>query len=170
MVSRLVGEDELSALLGLPVALIKSDRKTNRILPFIKFGGDVYYNPEACFAALMASNISESLKEDDKELSENITVSLAKELSTLKKMSPSARTNVVAPPRFERISEVGLPFNMSIDRVIYRQDLYRAMGVTSETLRRWLKEGKIPPADVQLSVRTVGWRLSTLHAAGIKLL
>ena len=57
-----------------------------------------------------------------------------------------------------------------VDRVIYRQDLYKAMGVTSETLRRWLKEGKMPNADVQLSVRTVGWRLSTLHKAGIRVI
>lgn len=56
------------------------------------------------------------------------------------------------------------------DRIIYRQDLYKLIGVTSETLRRWLKEGKIPAADIAISRRTVGWRLSTLHAAGIKLL
>lgn len=56
------------------------------------------------------------------------------------------------------------------DRIIYRQDLYKLIGVTSETLRRWLKEGKIPAADIAISRRTVGWRLLTLHAAGIKLL
>lgn len=56
------------------------------------------------------------------------------------------------------------------DRIIYRQDLYKLIGVTSETLRRWLKEGKMPAADIAISRRTVGWRLSTLHKAGIKLL
>jgi hypothetical protein len=56
------------------------------------------------------------------------------------------------------------------DRIIYRQDLYQLIGVTSETLRRWIIEGKIPTADVKISRRTVGWRLSSLHAAGIKLL
>lgn len=55
------------------------------------------------------------------------------------------------------------------DRVIYRQDLYKMMGKTSETLRKWIKEGKLPPPDIALSQRTIGWRLSTLHAAGIKL-
>ena len=56
---------------------------------------------------------------------------------------------------------------MDMDRVIYRQDLYKTLGVTSETLRRWMKNGKMPVPDVQLSRRTVGWRLSTLHEAGI---
>ena len=59
---------------------------------------------------------------------------------------------------------------MNEDRIIYRQDLYKLMGVTSETLRRWVKDGKIPSADIAISRRTVGWRLSTLQAAGIKLL
>lgn len=59
---------------------------------------------------------------------------------------------------------------MNEDRVIYRQDLYKLMGVTSETLRRWVKDGKIPSADIAISRRTVGWRLSTLQAAGINLL
>lgn len=59
---------------------------------------------------------------------------------------------------------------MNGDRVIYRQDLYKMLGVTSETLRRWLKDNRLPPADVAITQRTVGWRLSTLHAAGIMLL
>ena len=59
---------------------------------------------------------------------------------------------------------------MSDDRIIYRQDLYKALGVTSETLRKWIKEDKMPPTDIAISRRTVGWRLSTLQAAGIRLL
>jgi len=59
---------------------------------------------------------------------------------------------------------------MTEDRVIYRQDLYKMMSVTSETLRRWLRDGKIPAPDVAITQRTVGWRLSTLQAAGIRLL
>ena len=35
---------------------------------------------------------------------------------------------------------------MNEDRIIYRQDLYKMLGVTSETLRRWVKENKLPPA------------------------
>jgi predicted DNA-binding transcriptional regulator AlpA len=56
------------------------------------------------------------------------------------------------------------------DRVIKRQELYKMMGVTSETLRTWIKKGKLPKADIEISQRTVAWRLSTLQAAGIKLL
>lgn len=59
---------------------------------------------------------------------------------------------------------------MSEDRIIYRQDLYKMLGVTSETLRKWLKDNRLPPADIAISRRTVGWRLSTLHAAGIRLI
>lgn len=59
---------------------------------------------------------------------------------------------------------------MSEDRVIYRQDLYKMLGVSSETLRRWLRDGKMPAADIAITRRTVGWRLSTLQAHGIKLL
>jgi len=59
---------------------------------------------------------------------------------------------------------------MTQDRVIYRQDLYKMLGVTSETLRRWLHEGRMPAPDVAITQRTVGWRLSTLQAAGIRLL
>ena len=59
---------------------------------------------------------------------------------------------------------------MNEDRIIYRQDLYKMLGVTSETLRRWVKENKLPPADVAITQHTLGWRLSTLQSAGIRLL
>ncbi|WP_219209177.1 helix-turn-helix transcriptional regulator [Variovorax boronicumulans] len=55
------------------------------------------------------------------------------------------------------------------DRVIYRSDLCKMLGVGSEAMRRWMKAGKVPPPDVAISRRTVGWRLSTLQAAGIGL-
>jgi predicted site-specific integrase-resolvase len=54
------------------------------------------------------------------------------------------------------------------DKVIWRRDLMKMLGgVASETVRRWLKEGKLPAPDVDLSQRTRGWRKSTLRAAGI---
>lgn len=56
-----------------------------------------------------------------------------------------------------------------IDRVIWRPDLQQTFGVSSETVRRWLKSGKLPAPDVALSSRTMGWRASTLRAAGINL-
>jgi hypothetical protein len=55
------------------------------------------------------------------------------------------------------------------DRVIWRADLQAQMHVTSETLRRWMRDGKLPKPDVDISRRTKGWRLSTLHSAGIRL-
>ena len=58
---------------------------------------------------------------------------------------------------------------VEIDRVIWRPDLCIMMGVGSQCLSTWIKAGKLPPPDVALSQRTMGWRLSTLHAAGINL-
>lgn len=55
----------------------------------------------------------------------------------------------------------------SDDRVIYRKDLCEKLGVGSESVRRWLKAGKLPKPDVAISRKTMGWRLSTLQAAGV---
>ena len=56
------------------------------------------------------------------------------------------------------------------DRVIWRRDLMKMFGVTSsETIRCWMRSGKLPEPDVNLSNRTKGWRLSTLRNAGLGL-
>jgi hypothetical protein len=55
------------------------------------------------------------------------------------------------------------------DFVIWRPDLQERCHVSSETVRRWMKAGKLPTPDVALSRKTMGWRLSTLRAAGINL-
>ncbi len=55
------------------------------------------------------------------------------------------------------------------DRVIFRKELCAALGVGSECVRLWLKAGKLPPPDVALSLKTVGWLLSSLRAHGINL-
>ncbi len=55
------------------------------------------------------------------------------------------------------------------DTVIWRPQLQGALGVTSETMRRWIKDGKLPRPDVDLSRRTRGWKASTLRAAGLAL-
>jgi len=55
------------------------------------------------------------------------------------------------------------------DRVIWRPDLQKMMGVTSETIRRWMKAKRLPAPDVAMSSRTLGWRVSTLRNAGINL-
>lgn len=59
--------------------------------------------------------------------------------------------------------------NSKPDRVIYRSELCQMTGVGSEAVRRWIKAKKIPPPDVAISQKTMGWRLSTLRAAGIGL-
>lgn len=59
--------------------------------------------------------------------------------------------------------------NAAEDTVIWRRELHQRLKVSSETVRRLLKGGKLPPPDVDLSLRTRGWRLSTLRAAGINL-
>lgn len=55
------------------------------------------------------------------------------------------------------------------DRVIWRSDLQKILGVSSETMRRWMVAGKLPCPDVNLSRRTKGWSISTLRLAGINL-
>jgi len=53
------------------------------------------------------------------------------------------------------------------DRVIWRRELQAELHVSAETIRRWMLDGKLPPLDVDLSVRSRGWKRSTLRAAGI---
>jgi predicted DNA-binding transcriptional regulator AlpA len=55
------------------------------------------------------------------------------------------------------------------DRVVWRRELQQAVKVSSETIRRWMLDGRLPEPDVNLSNRTKGWRVSTLRAAGINL-
>lgn len=56
------------------------------------------------------------------------------------------------------------------DRVIYRSELPALLHVGTEAVRRYIKAGKLPAPDVDLSRRTRGWRISTLRAAGIGVL
>lgn len=56
-----------------------------------------------------------------------------------------------------------------IDRVIWCRELSEILSVTNETIRRWIKSNRLPPPDVALSYKTMGWRMSTLRAAGINL-
>lgn len=56
-----------------------------------------------------------------------------------------------------------------VDRVIFRPELQRRLDVCSETIRRYVKDKKLPPPDVAMSAKKLGWRLSTLRQAGINL-
>lgn len=67
------------------------------------------------------------------------------------------------------MSEAATPEAPAIDRVIWRADLPALFHVSSETIRRWLKEGKLPKPDVDLTRVSKGWRMSTLRDAGINL-
>lgn len=54
------------------------------------------------------------------------------------------------------------------DRVVWRAELREICGnVCSETIRLWIKSGRLPPPDVQLSLKTKGWTASALRRAGI---
>lgn len=49
--------------------------------------------------------------------------------------------------------------------MIRRRDLQRALGVSSETMRQWIKAQRLPPFDVYVSDRECWWRPDTLAAA-----
>lgn len=68
------------------------------------------------------------------------------------------------------VSEESVGATPSADRIIYRRELCTLTGVGSEAIRRWIKAKKLPPPDVAISQKTMGWRLSTLQAAGIGLI
>jgi predicted DNA-binding transcriptional regulator AlpA len=51
--------------------------------------------------------------------------------------------------------------------IVDRKSLMQRLGRSSETIRRWLKEGRLPQPDVAISRRTMGWRIETLRAARI---
>jgi len=65
--------------------------------------------------------------------------------------------------------DAGTSAASAIDRVMWREDLQRALEVSGETMRRWINANKLPKPDVALSRKTMGWKMSTLRAAGINL-
>lgn len=58
----------------------------------------------------------------------------------------------------------------TIDRVLWRADLRAALGCSPDTLRRYIRDKKVPPPDVHLSQRMMAWKVSTLRAAGLNLI
>lgn len=59
---------------------------------------------------------------------------------------------------------------IEVDRVIWRADLRKELNCCPDTLRRYIRDKKLPPPDVHMSQRTMGWKVSTLRAAGVNLL
>lgn len=55
------------------------------------------------------------------------------------------------------------------DRVLWRADLREALGCSPDTLRRYVRDKKLPEPDIHLTQRMMGWKVSTLRAAGINL-
>ena len=71
-------------------------------------------------------------------------------------------------PKAERERRAAIPAAVAVDRIIWRQELQQTLGVSLETISRYLRTpGKLPPPDVNLNAKSVGWRVSTLHAAGV---
>jgi hypothetical protein len=56
---------------------------------------------------------------------------------------------------------------MTTDPIIKRADLPRLLAVHTDTVRRMIKDKKLPGYDVALSRKTCGWKRSTLVAAGV---
>jgi len=72
------------------------------------------------------------------------------------------------PPKADRERRAVTPAAVAVDRLIWRQELQQAFGVSLDTMSRYIKTpGKLPPPDVNLNAKRVGWRVSTLHAAGV---
>lgn len=55
------------------------------------------------------------------------------------------------------------------DKIVWRADLQSTCDVKSNTVRVWIKEGRLPPFDIILTTHKTGWKLSTLKAAKIDL-
>ena len=57
---------------------------------------------------------------------------------------------------------------MTADPLVMRPELRELVGgVSSETIRRWMLSGRLPQPDFQPTHKTMGWRRSTLEAAGL---
>lgn len=75
-----------------------------------------------------------------------------------------------SPDGIEQAQPGERPAPEPIDRVLWRSDLRAALGCSPDTLRRYIRDKKLPAPDVHLSQRTMGWKLSTLRAAGMNLI
>lgn len=55
------------------------------------------------------------------------------------------------------------------DPIVWRRDLQNVLNVSTETVRRWLNESKLPKPDINPTRQCMGWRRSTLRASGFDL-
>lgn len=56
---------------------------------------------------------------------------------------------------------------MTQDPIIMRPQLQRWLGRHSDTVRKWMRDKRLPQPDVAMSRESIGWKVSTLRAAGI---
>lgn len=56
--------------------------------------------------------------------------------------------------------------NINAD-IVFADDIKRTLGISSNTLTNWLREGRIPQPDVKITNRTRYWLRSTLVAAKV---
>lgn len=50
--------------------------------------------------------------------------------------------------------------------IIRRRELQAHLGVSSDTMRRYIRDGKLPPLDYAPTHKLQAWRIDTLKAAG----
>jgi hypothetical protein len=57
------------------------------------------------------------------------------------------------------------------DGIIWRDELQERLGgVSTKTLKRYIDAGRLPPPDLRISLKRVGWKFSTLAKAGLEAL
>lgn len=52
------------------------------------------------------------------------------------------------------------------DPIVWRDELRKVVGRSSETIRLWMKNGTLPPPDSKPTTKLMGWKRSTLIARG----
>jgi hypothetical protein len=52
------------------------------------------------------------------------------------------------------------------DPIIWRDELRKLVGRSSETIRLWMKNGTLPAPDSKPTTKLMGWKRSTLVARG----
>jgi hypothetical protein len=52
--AQLIGERQQAKLIGLSVAFLRKDRRTDRLIPYIKVKGRILYSPSRVHQALLA--------------------------------------------------------------------------------------------------------------------
>lgn len=57
-----------------------------------------------------------------------------------------------------------------VDPIVWRDQLQEAMRISGETVRRWIRDGKLPKPDIYPTRQCMVWHQSTLRAVGLDIL